>query len=68
MVKIDEAVARIEKNPKTEGNLSVLEKLLKVNKNAALVMSYDMIMAGIDTVISGIQSIQMKHSWMTIDL
>uniref|UniRef100_A0A2M3ZBT6 Putative cytochrome n=1 Tax=Anopheles braziliensis TaxID=58242 RepID=A0A2M3ZBT6_9DIPT len=52
MVKIDEAVVRMDKNPKTEGNLSVLEKLLKVNKNAALVMSFDMIMAGIDTTSS----------------
>ncbi|XP_052864320.1 cytochrome P450 CYP12A2-like [Anopheles cruzii] len=53
MAKIDDAVVRIEKHPKSEGNLSVLEKLLKVNKNAAVVMSFDMIMAGIDTTSSG---------------
>lgn len=50
MGKIDEAVRRIEKAPKMEGTQSVLEKLLKTNKQLAVVMAFDMIMAGIDTV------------------
>ncbi|EAA12388.2 AGAP008022-PA [Anopheles gambiae str. PEST] len=52
MGKIDEAVRRIEKAPKMEGTQSVLEKLLKTNKQLAVVMAFDMIMAGIDTTSS----------------
>uniref|UniRef100_A0A182TWT1 Uncharacterized protein n=1 Tax=Anopheles melas TaxID=34690 RepID=A0A182TWT1_9DIPT len=52
MGKIDEAVRRIEKAPKMEGTQSVLEKLLKSNKQLAVVMAFDMIMAGIDTTSS----------------
>ncbi|XP_050079175.1 cytochrome P450 CYP12A2-like [Anopheles maculipalpis] len=52
MAKIDNAVQKFEKNPTVEGNQSILEKLLKVNKQVAVVMAYDMLMAGIDTTSS----------------
>uniref|UniRef100_A0A182XZZ7 Uncharacterized protein n=2 Tax=Anopheles stephensi TaxID=30069 RepID=A0A182XZZ7_ANOST len=52
MTKIDEAVQKFEKNPTVEGNQSVLEKLLKVNKQVGMVMAFDMLMAGIDTTSS----------------
>lgn len=57
MAKIDDAVAKFAKHPTTEGNQSVLEKLLKINKHVAMIMSLDMIMAGIDTTSSGSMSI-----------
>lgn len=49
---VDKAVANFEKNPSNDNNreLSVLEKLLKVDKHVALVMALDMFMAGVDTV------------------
>lgn len=51
MVKVDEAVIRLEKNPSTNTDAqSVLEKLLKIDRNVAIVMSFDMIVAGVDTV------------------
>ena len=51
MSKVDEAVIRLEKNPSTTSqSQSVLEKLLKIDRNVAIVMSFDMILAGVDTV------------------
>uniref|UniRef100_A0A182PZ57 Uncharacterized protein n=1 Tax=Anopheles epiroticus TaxID=199890 RepID=A0A182PZ57_9DIPT len=52
MAKIDEAVTKIETAPKVEGNQSVLEKLLRTDKKIAMVMAFDMLMAGIDTTSS----------------
>lgn len=50
MAKIDEAKQRVEKQPSNSANQSVLEKLLKINKHVAVIMSLDMLIAGIDTV------------------
>ncbi|KXJ81215.1 hypothetical protein RP20_CCG021013 [Aedes albopictus] len=51
MSKVDEAVLRLEKSPSTTSDAqSVLEKLLKIDRNVAIVMSFDMILAGVDTV------------------
>lgn len=48
---ISAAVKRLEKNPtKDETNLSILEKLLKIDYHVALIMALDMFQAGIDTV------------------
>lgn len=50
---MNEAVKEIDqcgKNSVTGREESVLEKLLKIDKHAALVMTMDMLMAGIDTV------------------
>uniref|UniRef100_A0A182SG32 Cytochrome P450 n=1 Tax=Anopheles maculatus TaxID=74869 RepID=A0A182SG32_9DIPT len=52
MTKIDEAVQKFETSPTVGSNQSVLEKLLKVNKQVATVMAFDMLMAGIDTTSS----------------
>ncbi|XP_021703204.1 cytochrome P450 CYP12A2 [Aedes aegypti] len=55
MAKVDEAVLRLEKNPSTTSDAqSVLEKLLKIDRNVAIVMSFDMILAGVDTTTSAI--------------
>ncbi|XP_052870668.1 cytochrome P450 CYP12A2-like [Anopheles cruzii] len=52
--KIDEAVERMEKNPGASSDtLSILEKLLKVDRNAAFIMSLDSLFAGVDTTSSG---------------
>lgn len=53
MAKIEEARVRLEKQPSNSANQSVLEKLLKINKHVAIIMSFDMLMAGIDTTSSG---------------
>uniref|UniRef100_A0A182PZ56 Uncharacterized protein n=1 Tax=Anopheles epiroticus TaxID=199890 RepID=A0A182PZ56_9DIPT len=53
MAKIDEAKLRLEKEPSNSANQSVLEKLLKINKHVAVIMSLDMLVAGIDTTSSG---------------
>lgn len=50
MKKVDEAVERI-KLQSTEGD-SILEKLLKVDRKTAILMAYDMLLAGVDTVNS----------------
>uniref|UniRef100_A0A8D8DJQ9 Cytochrome P450 CYP12A2 n=4 Tax=Culex pipiens TaxID=7175 RepID=A0A8D8DJQ9_CULPI len=50
MTKVNEAIARLEKNPTTNNdNQSVLEKLLKIDRNVAIVMALDMLLAGVDT-------------------
>ncbi|KFB35467.1 cytochrome P450 CYP12F4 [Anopheles sinensis] len=52
--KIDAAVQRMEKNPSADSDsLSILEKLLKVDREAAFVMSLDSLFAGVDTTSSG---------------
>ncbi|XP_035915937.1 cytochrome P450 CYP12A2-like [Anopheles stephensi] len=52
--KVDEAVIRMEKNPSADAdNLSILEKLLKVDRKAAFTMSMDSLFAGVDTTSSG---------------
>lgn len=55
MKYVDDAVIRLE-NQKKDGIVnekddnSVLHKLLKINKDYAVLMSFDMLFAGIDTV------------------
>lgn len=53
MKNIDAAEEDLKKNPvkRNEKEMSVLEKLLKINRSAAVVMASDMMAAGIDTVI-----------------
>ncbi|EDS34541.1 cytochrome P450 98A1 [Culex quinquefasciatus] len=54
MAKVNEAVVRLEKNPTTNNdNQSVLEKLLKIDRNVAIVMALDMLLAGVDTTSAG---------------
>ncbi|XP_062548455.1 cytochrome P450 CYP12A2-like [Armigeres subalbatus] len=54
MTKVDDAVIRLEKNPSAPNDTqSVLEKLLKVDRHVAIVMAFDMLMAGVDTTSSG---------------
>lgn len=51
MAKVDEAVQRLEKSPSvSSASQSVLEKLLKINRDVAIVMAYDMLLGGVDTV------------------
>lgn len=58
MGKVDEAVKRLEKNPSASSdNQSVLEKLLKINRDVAIVMAYDMVLGGVDTTTSAISGI-----------
>lgn len=56
---VDAAVARIEKqgSQKPEELQSVLEKLLKIDKDVAVVMAMDMLAVGIDTTSSTIKSL-----------
>jgi cytochrome P450 family 12 len=46
---VEKAVEKFKNNP-SEGESGVLEKLLKVDKNVAVIMAMDMLGAGIDTV------------------
>lgn len=53
MPKVDKAVQRLEASNHTNSektDRSVLEKLLEINESIAVVMAFDMLMAGIDTV------------------
>lgn len=57
MKRVDNAVARLEALEKTGSGVntsdrSVLEKLLLIDKRIAIVMAFDMLLAGIDTVRS----------------
>lgn len=52
---IDKAIVRLESkeiNQDSDWEPSVLEKLLKKDRHAAVVMAMDMLMAGVDTVCS----------------
>ncbi|XP_055641942.1 cytochrome P450 12b1, mitochondrial-like [Toxorhynchites rutilus septentrionalis] len=61
MAKVDEALVRLESSPNAESTgQSVLEKLLKVNRDVAIIMAFDMLLAGIDTTASG--TIGVLHS------
>lgn len=53
MKYINNAVQRLEAKDKIggdRGDRSVLEKLLEINRQIAIVMAFDMLMAGMDTV------------------
>lgn len=53
MYYIDQAIEKLEKGSYSntaDKEPSVLEKLLKIDKHAAMVMALDMMMAGVDTV------------------
>ncbi|XP_017485040.1 PREDICTED: probable cytochrome P450 12c1, mitochondrial [Rhagoletis zephyria] len=55
---VNEAVARLEEYPSTEGEeRSVLEKLLKITRQTAIVMAMDMLMGGVDAPSSAIATI-----------
>lgn len=48
---IDAATVRLQKQGPTEDHeMGVLEKLLQIDRRVALVMCYDMLIAGVDTV------------------
>lgn len=54
---VDEAIDRIEVEKRNSGGVekpenekSVLEKLIKIDRNIAMVMAMDMLKAGVDTV------------------
>ncbi|EAT41552.1 AAEL006827-PA [Aedes aegypti] len=56
--KIEEAAARLESNPSAPSETqSVLEKLLKVDRDIAFIMACDMLMAGVDTTGAGVTGI-----------
>lgn len=53
MMYIDRAVARLDSIDQTKSaasDRSVLEKLLLIDRRIAIVMAFDMILAGVDTV------------------
>lgn len=55
MKRVDNAVARLESLKEANGvvsaaDKSVLEKLLLIDRRIAIVMAFDMLLAGIDTV------------------
>ena len=54
MEYINEAIIKIDekKDINTNENKGVLESLLKVDKQTAIIMAIDMLMAGVDTVKS----------------
>lgn len=53
MFYVDNAVKRLEKQGQLESDASdrsVLEKLLLIDRKIAVVMAFDMLLAGVDTV------------------
>lgn len=52
MYYVDQAVRRLdaEDQAKTNADRSVLEKLLLIDRRVAIIMAFDMILAGVDTV------------------
>lgn len=52
MKYVDESIADFEKSRSTanKGEESVLQKLLKIDRHYAVIMTFDMLFAGIDTV------------------
>lgn len=59
MAMVEESVQELERNPsqKTPDQQSVLEKLLKIDKDVAIIMAFDMLVVGIDTTSSSIKSL-----------
>lgn len=52
MSSIDKAIKRSGTREHSDSaDRSVLEKLLEINRNMAIVTAYDMLLAGIDTVV-----------------
>lgn len=54
MFYVDNAVKRLEEQGQLESDASdrsVLEKLLLIDRRIAVVMAFDMLLAGVDTVI-----------------
>lgn len=54
MKYVDQAVVRLdastEKSHSNSDDRSILEKLLKIDRRIAIVMAFDMLLAGVDTV------------------
>lgn len=55
---VNNAIAEIKKNPSVDREPSILEHLLKVNEDYAIVVVLDILTAGVDTV-SNIQCSKM---------
>lgn len=58
MFYVDNAVKRLEEQGQLESEASdrsVLEKLLLIDRRIAVVMAFDMLLAGVDTVIHNFQ-------------
>lgn len=66
---VDKAVLRLENSDQKDadaGDKSVLEKLLLIDRRIAIVMAFDMILAGVDTVIP--QKIGTKFDWPFVEI
>lgn len=47
---VDKSIEELKVKGKTEDQKGILEKLLEINKEVALIMASDMLFAGVDTV------------------
>lgn len=54
MTYVDDAMKRFEKLDDNSTEHSVLQKLLKIDRQYAIVMAFDMLFAGVDTVQSSL--------------
>lgn len=64
MFYVDKAVLRLDSKEKSTDNAidqSVLEKLLLIDRRIAMVMAFDMVLAGVDTVNIFIFSVISKY-------
>lgn len=61
MKYIDRAIERLDAkgNSVDDSNRSVLEKLLLIDRKVAILMAYDMILAGVDTVSMTLHHIEL---------
>lgn len=70
MFYIDNATLRLDARRKSENGASdsdsVLEKLLLIDRRIAMVMAFDMILAGVDTVIISVMS-HLSHRYFVVD-
>lgn len=57
---LDHLNSRQGSRENSQREAGVLEKLLKIDKNVAIVMATDMLVAGVDTVQTQIDSIKFK--------
>lgn len=61
---VDKAVVRLDKkiDSRNAGDSSILEKLLKIDRRIAVVMAFDMLLAGVDTV----SCLNKAHAWFDL--
>lgn len=67
MKYIDKGILRLEKkdhNRDSDREPSVLEKMLKIDRHAAIVMAMDMLFAGVDTVSSFLGISLVNMNWI----